>query len=94
MKKKLAAMLILAMTAGLLAVGCGKEKETEMDVVDLTWPPVVTPEEEEEPEAEEAAPSFLEQPAKSARTHRRLNANAIIFFIVSFSLSVPVGVIG
>ena len=56
MKKKLAAMLILAMTAGLLAVGCGKNKEPETDVVDLTWPPVVTPE-EEEPEAEEPVES-------------------------------------
>ena len=53
MKKKLAAMLILAMTAGLLAVGCGKEKEQETDVVDLTVPPVAVQEEEPEEEPEE-----------------------------------------
>ena len=50
MKKKFAAMMILALTVGMMAVGCGKEKEPEPDVVDLTFPPVVA--EEEEPEAE------------------------------------------
>ena len=50
MKKKFAAMMILALTVGMMAVGCGKEKEPEPDVVDLTFPPVVV--EEEEPEAE------------------------------------------
>ena len=53
MKKKLAVMMILALTVGMMATGCGKDKETEMDVVDLTVPPVVTEEEEPEPEPEE-----------------------------------------
>ena len=52
MKKKLATMLVLSLTMGMMAVGCGKDKEVETDVVDLTVPPVET-EEEPEPEPEE-----------------------------------------
>ena len=52
MKKKLAGMMILALTVGMISVGCGKEKTPEPDVVDLTVPPVVTEEEEPEPEEE------------------------------------------
>lgn len=52
MKKKLAGMMILALTVGMISVGCGKEKTPEPDVVDLTVPPVVTEEEETEPEEE------------------------------------------
>ena len=49
MKKRVTWVLILALTAAMMSVGCGKAKEPELDVVDLTVPPVET-------EAEEAAP--------------------------------------
>lgn len=52
MKKKLAAMMILALAVSMTAAGCGKEKE-EPDVVDWTVPPVETEEEPEEEEPEE-----------------------------------------
>ena len=48
MKKKIAAAMVLVLTAGILMTGCGKKKE-EPDVVDLTVPPVAA---EEEPEPE------------------------------------------
>lgn len=51
MKKKLAGIIIVSLLAGMMAVGCGKEKEEEPDIVDLTVPPVEA-EEEEEPEEE------------------------------------------
>lgn len=54
MKKNLAAMLVLALTAGLFAGGCGSKKAEEPDVVDLTVPPVASEAEDtEEPEIEE-----------------------------------------
>lgn len=54
--KKIAVWMILALTAGMMAVGCGKDKEVETDVVDLTVPPVAMEEEEPEPEPVEEAP--------------------------------------
>lgn len=56
MKKKVASMIILALTAAMMSVGCGKAKEPEIDVVDLTVPPVETEEEEPEPEPEPEEP--------------------------------------
>lgn len=52
MKKKLAAMMILALAISMTAVGCGKEKE-EPDIVDWTVPPVEIEDEPEEEEPEE-----------------------------------------
>ena len=54
--KKIAVWMILALTAGMMAVGCGKDKEVETDVVDLTVPPVAMEEEEPEPEPVEDEP--------------------------------------
>ena len=51
MKKKVTILLILGLATAMLASGCGKEKETQTDVVDLTMPPVAV--ENEEPEVEE-----------------------------------------
>lgn len=59
MKKKIAASLILAITAAVLACGCGKEKEVETNVVDLTVPPVA--EVEEVPEEEPVEPEITHE---------------------------------
>ena len=50
MKKKLISGLLIAMTAAMFVCGCGKKEEAEVDVVDLTVPPVAA----EEPEPGEA----------------------------------------
>ena len=60
--------MILAMAAGLLVCGCGKNKEVETDVVDLTVPPVVMEEEEPEPEPEEPEVTMHEGEAQSLLT--------------------------
>lgn len=61
MKKKFAGMMILALAAGMLAAGCGKEKEPEPEIVDLTVPPVAAEEEKkEEPEEEPVEPETVQ----------------------------------
>ena len=67
MKRKIAAAMLLVLTAGMLAVGCGKNKEEEPDVVDLTVPPVTT-EEEPEPEEPEEPENTHEGEAQSLLT--------------------------
>ncbi len=67
MKRKIAAALLLVLTAGMLATGCGKNKEEEPDVVDLTVPPVAT-EEEPEPEEPEEPENTHEGEAQSLLT--------------------------
>lgn len=51
MRKKCAAGILLALAAVMLTVGCGKDKNAEPDIVDLTVPPVEV-EEEPEPDPE------------------------------------------
>lgn len=60
MKKKIAVSLFLAITAAVLACGCGKDKEVETDVVDLTVPPVVE-EKEELPEEDPEEPEITHE---------------------------------
>lgn len=67
MKKKIAAALVLVLAAGMLTVGCGKNKEEEPDVVDLTVPPVAA-EEEPEPEEPEEEENTHEGEAQSLLT--------------------------
>ena len=70
MKKKfagIARIMTLALLVVMMAVGCGKEKQPQEDVVDVTFPPVVTEEEEPEPEPEETVVTH-EGEAKSLLT--------------------------
>ena len=66
MKKKVTILLILGLATAMLASGCGKEKETQTDVVDLTMPPVAV--ENEEPEVEEPEEITHEGEAQSLLT--------------------------
>lgn len=71
MKKKFAGMMrimTLALLIVMISVGCGKEKQTPDDVVDVTVPSVVT-DEKTEPEAEPKEPVVThEGEAKSLLT--------------------------
>ena len=46
MKKKFVSWMLLALAVGMMASGCGKDKESETDCVDLTVPPFAVEEEE------------------------------------------------
>ena len=68
MKKKFVSWMLLALAVGMMASGCGKDKESETDVVDLTVPPVAVEEEEPEPEPEEEPVVTHEGEAQSLLT--------------------------
>lgn len=67
MKKKFVVWVLLALAAVMMTAGCGKDKDEEPDIVDLTVPPVEI-EEEPEPEPEEEPEVTHEGEAQSLLT--------------------------